>query len=204
MNIRNFWCKDGPESRKRFAVTVCLIRSISMLAALLMASGVSQAALIITAVESAGNVVFSTSGGTLNTTGLSQLSVKTDGAEVDPAAGILVLGGGTALYTLYSGVTGPGFGSGSSTTPDSATGSRLFLGPGVVGFGGSGSSVGVGASSMTFNSATFLSLGITPDTYTWNWTGDSVTLNANVPIPPAVWLFGSAIGLLGWMRRKKV
>ena len=24
----------------------------------------------------------------------------------------------------------------------------------------------------------------------------------NVPVPAAVWLFGSALGLLGWMKRK--
>lgn len=27
-------------------------------------------------------------------------------------------------------------------------------------------------------------------------------LFATVPVPPAVWLFGSALGLMGWMRRK--
>lgn len=26
--------------------------------------------------------------------------------------------------------------------------------------------------------------------------------DAVVPVPPAVWLFGSALGLLGWMKRK--
>ena len=32
-------------------------------------------------------------------------------------------------------------------------------------------------------------------------TGIRITFTA-VPLPPAVWLFGSALGLLGWMRRK--
>jgi hypothetical protein len=34
----------------------------------------------------------------------------------------------------------------------------------------------------------------------WNyWSSLSVTV---VPVPGAVWLFGSALGLLGWMKRK--
>lgn len=38
---------------------------------------------------------------------------------------------------------------------------------------------------------------------------DSVTFGSievtvtPIPVPAAVWLFGSALGLLGWMRRKK-
>jgi len=31
----------------------------------------------------------------------------------------------------------------------------------------------------------------------------SVTVASAVPIPAAAWLFGSALGILGWMRRKK-
>jgi hypothetical protein len=177
-----------------------LFRCVGVLAALLMVSGVSQAAIIVTAVETGGNVVFSTPGGTLNTSGLTSFGLETDAALVNPAAGKLVLGGPSGFYTIYSGVTGPAdFGSGALATPDSASGGRIFLGPGVVGFTGSS----IGTSMMTFNSATFLSLGITPDTYTWTWGGDSITLNAVVPVPAAVWLFGSALLGLGAVRRKK-
>ena len=59
----------------------------------------------------------------------------------------------------------------------------------------------MGAASMTFSDETFASLGIDTGTYEWTWEGDSVTLSI-VPIPAAVWLFGSALAGLGWMRRK--
>ena len=36
-----------------------------------------------------------------------------------------------------------------------------------------------------------------------NWNGMQM-VGAPVPLPATVWLFGSAIGLLGWMRRKTV
>lgn len=52
-----------------------------------------------------------------------------------------------------------------------------------------------------------------PETYVgWGWlnSGDSPHIDASdwlftatvIPVPAAVWLFGSALGLLGWLRRK--
>lgn len=38
----------------------------------------------------------------------------------------------------------------------------------------------------------------------WDWGSDAPTvgIGAAIPIPAALWLFGPALGLLGWMRRK--
>lgn len=74
----------------------------------------------------------------------------------------------------------------------------------------------IGAGSATWQNETLSSLGtlppfipitttgVEPGTYVWSWgsgEGESVTLNV-VPIPGAVWLFGSAlVGIIGFRRR---
>ena len=53
------------------------------------------------------------------------------------------------------------------------------------------SQAGTNAMSITTNA----------DEFGWVVT---TTLTTVVPVPPAVWLFGSALGLLGWMKRKSI
>ena len=193
-------------------MTIRLFLCGPVLAVLLFLTLPAQAAVIITAVESGGDVIFSTDGGTLDLTGLS--FVKTDnnltGDRVKPSNGDLLF---TALdedVDVYEGISGPlSFGSGLQTDADSVSGDSFlmssFSGAPRVGVGTGFVSGGtVGAASMTFNGATLASLGITPGTYEWTWAGDSVTLNATVPVPAAAWLFASGLGLLGWIRRGKV
>ena len=63
-----------------------------------------------------------------------------------------------------------------------------------------------------FNDIDFLLVGTTPFDNTYGPLPDQGTSNfgfarmtlgpAIIPIPATVWLFGSALGLLGWIRRK--
>jgi hypothetical protein len=69
----------------------------------------------------------------------------------------------------------------SSTESDSTTAEAFFFGGGLVGI-----------------TTPFLK---TNNAFAWAVRDDDVAA-AVVPVPAAVWLFGSALAMLGWMRRK--
>jgi hypothetical protein len=177
---------------------------------LLFGWGSAQAAVVITAVESGGEVVFSTDGGTLDLTGLIPIGkLNAPSAAVNPFQRFVLVGAEGFALSPHSGISSfPAYGEMGAldtTTPaDSTTGtlfgigsSSLLLPAGLVS-GGT-----LGPASATYNSSTFASLGLNQGSYLWSWTGDSITVNI-VPIPAAVWLFGSGLGLLGWMRRRSI
>ena len=59
---------------------------------------------------------------------------------------------------------------------------------------------------MTFDNATFASLGITPGTYTWNLPDDSFVIEAGVaatPLAAARPLFAGGLGLVGFLARRR-
>lgn len=112
-------------------------------------------------------------------------------------------------YELGSFVSAPSdFGPGGPTYSDFGSGDafhflasidRIVVSNGYV----SGDPL---SGSNTWIGHTFTSLGITPGSYLWVLdNGDTITLNtaAVVPVPAAVWLFGSGLGLLGWLRRRQ-
>lgn len=53
-----------------------------------------------------------------------------------------------------------------------------------------------------------------PDAWAWAWAGIPLdtpqsfavftAVHTAVPVPPAIWLFGSALGLAGWLKRRTV
>ena len=56
------------------------------------------------------------------------------------------------------------------------------------------------AFTFTFSSGRQNHFGVTGDYRAWAVAdGDALAV---VPVPPAAWLFGSALGVMGWMRRK--
>jgi hypothetical protein len=192
-------------------------------ASLLLMTGTpaeTRAALVITAIESGSHVIVSTSGGSLDLTGLSIESANTNAepswqpdrailiiGEKDAALRVDVydgMGGGPTSFPTDSG--GSSYGAGGSIFEDCCSGDQVGVIDGrflVVPAGFTGGPIG--PSSSTWFDDTFASLDMTPGSYTWSWSADSVTLNvAPVPIPAVAWLFPAGlVAGLGWMRRQR-
>ena len=172
----------------------------------------SYAASIITAVEVGGDVVITAAGGaSFDLTELTKASFANRLSWVDPAGGSFTTGANSGVDEYRGTISGPTqFGSDSFTARTTGVGPYAGIGrtsggdPVLFVPEGYDSGTLLDESISTYAGQSFASLGITPGTYVWTLPEDTVTLNvvATVPIPAAAWLFGSALGFLGWLRRK--
>ena len=149
------------------------------------------------------------------------LTTGDDFAFIDPDS-IVLVGPTTAVssarFNNPTDFSGPdNFGTGPETFASSGSGDifgRFFDNRQLVVPGGYVKNNPLSGTS-TYSGLTLAALGMAPGSYTWSWStldsqgSDSVTLNvgslSGVPIPAAVWLFGTAlIGFIGVSRRTKV
>jgi PEP-CTERM motif len=188
--------------------------------AILIGSGLSspaaRAAFIVTLAQVGSNVV-ATGSGTIDRTDLHLFeSGFSDTIGIAPFQGAIVIGPASgSAFDGYSGFEGPtNFGNGGETL--TTTGSGDF-----VGIGGNFDTLVVPAGYMsgnplsdtlTYDDATFASLGLIPGSYVWTWgsgaDADSFTIDIGTPVPEpsALTLLGTALAglfLVGlWANRR--
>ena len=154
--------------------------------------------------EQMGSNVVANGSGAINLTGLTPAGpAAIGGGGIEASAGQIITGSpGSA--TAYTGLNGPtSFGSGGLF--DASTSSGDLFGRFPTQFGGplfvpflytSGDPL---TNSMTFDNATFASLGVTPGTYEWTWGTGLPNQNFTLIIGGAgVPDGGSTVSLLGF------
>ena len=151
--------------------------------------------------EQIGSNVVANGSGAINLTGLTFVISGADNPGIVPFSGVISTGPFASMIDGYRGFTGPmDFGSGAGALPNTASGD--FVGISGVGLGLfvplnyiSGTAL---SDSMTFNNATFASLGVTPGTYVWTWGTGLPNQNFTLIIGRAgVPDGGSTVSLLG-------
>jgi VPDSG-CTERM motif len=152
--------------------------------------------------EQIGSNVVATGSGPINLTGLTlSFPGAISGAVVFASVGQIETGPASALVDGYTGFAGPtSFGSGGLFFPNTGSGDFVGLDATGVPFIAVPQGYVSGAAlsdSMTFNSATFASLGLTPGTYKWTWGTGLPNQNFTLVIP-AVPDGGSTVSLLGF------
>lgn len=191
----------------------------------LVAAGLTAAptpAAVIMSFQEVGGGVTATATGTLNTTGLSVLPGTSSGAGVLPSNNFVLLQNPSAvnilsnIYTIVN--TNPPFGSGGFTLASTGGG-------GPFGFSNSSGLLNVFAprnyvsgsplfGTMTFDGATFASLGLTPGTYTYAFNSganaDTITLRIGpaqtadpVPEPATLAVFAGLAAVGGLVARRR-
>jgi VPDSG-CTERM motif len=180
--------------RKLLRLTVCAIAVMSLFS-------VRPAQAYTVTLQQVGSNVVANGTGAINLMGLI-FQGPTTGTITGIRANTGSLGTGPLVqlnFDVYTGFTGPtSFGSGVGFLPNTGSGDfvgifglagQIFVPQGYV----SGAAL---SDSMTFNSETFASLGVTPGTYVWTWgdgTNQSIMLHIGA-VPDA----GSTVSLLGF------
>ena len=167
---------------------------------------VTRADIVIDAVETGGDVVFSFSG-SIDTSALGAPSFTdpTTAVGVFPQHGSFAFGEVGTLVDFWAGYGLLPFGTGGVWFADSVIGDgfglsffgELFIEDGYV----SGSTI---SGSFTFDNATFATLGLTPGTY--EHPRGEITFNigsAQIPEPTTLALLGLGLAGLGFSRRKR-
>ncbi len=184
-------------SRFAGSAFVLVAMTISVFAAV---TDTAEAAVIVDVRQVGSNVVeFRTrDNGSLDLNGLSFDRTEDFAPGISPSDGLFLLGPAGDAFDIYSGVAGPpSFGPGEALRGTLGTDQRFGIDNtnpvGLLAVPAGYQSNSPITSTLTL-AGTIESLGLTPGTYTWSWSSDSVTLNV-VPVPAALPLL--ATGLVG-------